>query len=281
MKNNKVIVISGFSRGGTNLLWNILQSHPEICSVRYETGTIFRKRRHKFSRVISLLKKLNLLHTSFGKKVLDSRFYRYKLSNYTHDENRFKFKDEPYTKDEVRNTALCFKSTDLDITYTGFLSEMYPQLYFIGLTRNGYAVAEGHYRRGESVTDFAKQYQQVADEMKSYSDKLDHFKLVRFEDMLNDPFSLANDLYKFLGCEPSSLDKLRLKSKKVIKEDGTHGEIYGKSGNKYWFDKTTIKDIIKPDVNSNQIKNLNSDQISEFNAIAKDALSYFGYQVIQ
>lgn len=261
-------------------MWNILQSHPEICSVRYETGTIFRKRRHKFSRVISLLNKLGLLQKSIGKSILDYQFYRYKLSNYTHDENRFKFKNEPYTKDEVRDTALCFKSTDLDITYTGLLSEMYPQLYFIGLTRNGYAVAEGHFRRGESVTDFAKQYQQVSEKMRSLSENLKHFKMVRFEDILNDPFTMANDLYKFLGCEPSKLDKLRLKSKKVIKEDGTHGETYGKPGNKYWFDKTTIKDIINPDVNSNQIRNLNSTQISEFNAIAKDALSYFGYQVI-
>jgi hypothetical protein len=133
-------------------LWNILQSHPEICSVRYETGTIFRKRRHKFSRVISLLNKLGLLQKSIGKSILDYQFYRYKLSNFTHDENRYKYEDQSYHISEVRNCALCFKSTDLDIHYTDLLLEMYPQLYFVGLTRNGYAVAEGHYRRGESVT---------------------------------------------------------------------------------------------------------------------------------
>jgi len=279
MKNNKVIVISGFSRGGTNLLWNILQSHPQICSVRYETGTMFRKRRHNFSRVISVLRKTGLLRKPIGKSILDYQFYRYKLSNFSHEENRYKFEDEIYTKDEVKNCALCFKSTDLDINYTSHLSEMYPQLYFIGLTRNGYAVAEGHYRRGESITDFAKQYQQVAEKMKLLSDKLDNFKLVRFEEMLNDPFHLAKDLYEYLDCEPVELNKLRLKSKKVIKKDGAHEEIYGKPGSKYWFDTETIKDLIKPDVNNNQIKNLNSKQISEFNSIAKDALSYFGYQV--
>lgn len=223
-------------------MWNILQSHPEICSVRYETGTIFRKRRHKFSRVISLLKKLGLLQKSIGKVILDYQFYRYKLSNFTHDENRYKFENKPYNKSEVRNCALCFKSTDLDIHYTDLLLEMYPQLYFVGLTRNGYAVAEGHHRRGESVTDFAEQYREVAHKMKLLSEKLEHFKLVRFEDMLHNPFGLAEELYEFLECKPVNLEKLRLKSKKVIKKDGSHGKIFGKPGNKYWFDKNTIKD---------------------------------------
>jgi hypothetical protein len=116
--------------------------------------------------------------------------------------------------------------------------------------------------------------------MKLLSEKLEHYKLVQFEDLLHNPFGLAEELYKFLECKPVNLQKLRLKSKKVIKKDGSHEKIFGKPGNKYWFDKNTIKDIIKPDVNSNQIKNLNQGQMSDFNAIAKDALSFFGYEVV-
>lgn len=280
MKNDKVIIISGFSRGGTNLLWNILQSHPQICSVRYETGTIFRKRRHKFSRVISLLKKSKLLHTTFGRLILDYKFYNYKLSNYKHKENRYKFKDQPYSKNEVRDTALCFKSTDLDIRYTEILSEMYTNLYFVGLTRNGYATAEGHYRRGESITSFADKYQKVAEQMQYFKSKLEHFKLVHFEDILNDPFGISKELYSFLDCEPIELNMLRLKSKKVINKKGEHDENYGKSGQKYWLDKNTISEIIKPDVNENQIQKLTAEQISEFNEIAGGALKFFGYKVI-
>lgn len=280
MKNKKVIVICGFSRGGTNLLWNILQSHPEICSVRYETDTIFRKRDHFFSKVIALLKKANLLHSTMGKSILDYQFYRYKISNYKHEDNRFKYDGVPYTKAEVSKTALCFKSIDQDIKYTDLLSEMYPQLYFVGLARNGYAVAEGHYRRGQSIKDFAEQYQYMADEMKMLKKKLKHFKLVRFEDMIKDPFGLSRDLYDHLGCDPVNLDKLRLKSKKVIMKDGTHNQTFGTAGNKYWFDIDSIKKIIKTNVNKNQIEVLSRSQILEFNSIAEDALNYFGYEVI-
>jgi len=280
MKNLKVIIISGFSRGGTNLLWNILQSHPEICSVRYETDTIFRKRDHTFSKVISLLSKTSLLNTKLGMSILDNQFYRYKMSNYKHPENRYKFDDVFYTKKEVSKTALCFKSIDLDIDYTTLLLEMYPQLYFIGLSRNGYAVAEGHYRRGKSIDSFAIQYKYMADQMKLYQNKVSHFKIVKFEDMLVDPFALSKNLFEYLSCKPSELEKLRLKSKKVIMKDGTHDQAYGASGSKYWFDSESIKEIIKTDVNKNQIKKLNMSQILEFNSHAEDALNYFGYEVI-
>ena len=33
MKNQKVIVVNGISRGGTNILWNMIQSHPAVCGV--------------------------------------------------------------------------------------------------------------------------------------------------------------------------------------------------------------------------------------------------------
>jgi hypothetical protein len=213
--------------------------------------------------------------------ILDYQFYKYKLSNYKHEDNRFKFEGIPYTKSEVSKTALCFKSIDQDIKYTNLLSEMYPQLYFVGLARNGYAVAEGHMRRGESIKDFAQQFQNMADEMKSLKQKLKHFKLVRFEDMINDPFEMSRDLFEYLECTPLTLDKLRLKSKKVVMKDGTHNQTFGTAGNKYWFDSESIRKIIKKDVNKNQIQNLNHSQISDFNSIAGDALNYFGYDVIE
>jgi hypothetical protein len=41
MLNEKVIVINGISRGGTNILWNMVQSHPVVCGAMYETDQLF------------------------------------------------------------------------------------------------------------------------------------------------------------------------------------------------------------------------------------------------
>ena len=62
MKNNKVIVIYGFQRGGTNIVYNIFQSHPLVCSPNdLETGEIisqnYRIRSHKkFGYLIKRIK---------------------------------------------------------------------------------------------------------------------------------------------------------------------------------------------------------------------------------
>ncbi len=45
MKNKNVVLLIGLSRGGTNIAWNVLQSHPGICSPIYETGELVAKTR--------------------------------------------------------------------------------------------------------------------------------------------------------------------------------------------------------------------------------------------
>lgn len=32
MSKEKTIVINALARGGSNILWNMLQSHPQVCS---------------------------------------------------------------------------------------------------------------------------------------------------------------------------------------------------------------------------------------------------------
>ena len=280
MRNKKVIVVSGFSRGGTNILWNIFQSHPEICSASFETGTIFHKKRHKFSRVISVLRRTGLIRFKPFLHLMDYQFFRYKMRNYTDRQNKYKFEGETYNKEEVKNAAICFKSVDYDIFHTDHLLRMYPDLYFIGLARNGYATAEGHLRRGRSVQDFGKLYNKIAGRMEKYSRELKKFKLVKFEDILEHPFKVAGELFEFTDCRPVELEKLRLKSKKIIKKDGVHQATFGVQGEKYWFDKKSIGDILDPGVNKKQLERLDRDVIEEFNNEAREALTFFGYEIL-
>lgn len=82
MLNKKVILLSGFSRGGTNIAWNILQSHPEICSARYETGQILRKRNPIIlNRLLSIINKIGLGRSKLAFKYLNYKFHYLKMSN--------------------------------------------------------------------------------------------------------------------------------------------------------------------------------------------------------
>ena len=42
MRNRRPIFLVGLSRAGTNLVLNLLRSHPEVCSPRGETHEVFR-----------------------------------------------------------------------------------------------------------------------------------------------------------------------------------------------------------------------------------------------
>lgn len=116
--------------------------------------------------------------------------------------------------------------------------------------------------------------------MQTYSREFKNFKLIHFEDILKDPFKMSSVLYQFLNLCPVQLNKLRLKSKKIINKDGNHEEAFGIDGQKYWFDRENIHEIIDPDVNKNQLKNLPPEAILIFNEQASKALKLFGYEII-
>ena len=122
MFNKKVILVVGFSRGGTNILWNILQSHPEICAPRHEIGPILTYSEHlKFGRFYARLKKYGLSKTFIVKKLVDYQLYRYKMENFIDQNNKYKYENELYSRVEVANASLCLKSVDRDVFLTDYL----------------------------------------------------------------------------------------------------------------------------------------------------------------
>ncbi|MCG8366392.1 MAG: sulfotransferase [Pseudanabaenales cyanobacterium] len=272
MLNTKVIVISGFARGGTNIAWNLLQSHPEICSPIYETGELFyRSWALWFCRLLAE-------QIIDYQRIIDNQLFRFKLLSLKHPDDRFIAEGELYTHEQIANTALCLKSVNRDIFLTDLLLKVYPDLYFIALTRNGYALVDGYLRRGRTAARVGQLYYQISEEMKRYADVILRFKMIKFEDILQNPFEVIEDLSTFLDVCPRQLEKLRFKSKKVITEQGEHRVIFGKERRKYWFDRESINQILEPNVNQRQIDRLSDEMIDEFNREASPALEFFGYE---
>lgn len=282
MINKEVILVSGYSRGGSNLLWNLLQSHPEVCAPRYEMGTIFRNhQRLKFAKFIQIARKLGIINTSLLHRMIDLELYRHKMQTLSRDDNRYKYEDEPYAREEVKNSVLCLKSVDDDIDETDLLLEVYPGLAAVFLVRNGYAVAESHLRRGRPVAETAELYKRVGKKMSQYAKRTKKSMFVTFEEILSDPFSLSEKLYQFADLKPETLNKLRLKSKKVVNKEGRSEPAFGEADRKYWFDRNSIQEIIVPDINQKQVSTLSPEQIRTFNEIAADTLIDFSYSVIE
>ena len=274
MLNKKVIVLSGFARGGTSIAWNVLQSHPDIVAARYETGALFKK-----SRLLHLFNSSRSFgRSAIGFRVVDYLLFRSKMESLRNPDSHRAGTAIPSTRKQVKQAALCLKSVNEDVLLTDLLTSIYPDLYFIALARNGYALADGYVRRGKTAGQAGRLYYRVSKEMKRYADLIPRFKMIRFEDILRRPFDVAEDLFAFAEVHPRHLERLRLKSKRVIGNEGEHSVAFGTENRKYWFDRNSISQLLDPNVNQRQIDRLSSAMIDEFNREAGSALEFFGYE---
>ena len=298
MRNQKVIVINGFQRGGTNIVYNIFQSHPSVCSPNnLETGEIisqnYRLYKYPKTKLIKyFIKRLKLKFYRFLNKQFilnsfiififgnfyDNIFYKYKKKNYTDPFNKFKYENEIYSKKEVKNSVLCLKSVHNDVLLTHFLNRIYNNIFFIGLVRNGYALCESWIRRGKDAKFSGLKYQKFCKKMIKDSKKLNNYMIVKFEDILKDPFKITSELYKFTQLEPKLLKKLRFQVKKILTAEGDHRIKYGKERGKYWFDSTSMKNLIDQNINKTQIQKLSDSDKEGFEVYANPILKFFNYK---
>ena len=109
------------------------------------------------------------------------------------------------------------------------------------------------------------------------SKRIKNYKIIKFEDILKDPFQTATELYEFAKLKPTSVEKLRFKSKKILMKDGNHKVKFGKVDAKYWFDSKGIIDLINPNINEIQIQNLSNLDKKIFERETKSILEYFNY----
>jgi hypothetical protein len=274
MLNRKVIILSGFARGGTNIVWNILQSHPKIVAPPHETGELFAK-----SKMLRLLKRTPSDGIfPLGARLIDYTLFRYKMESLRHSDNRYIYAGVLYSREQMKRSALCLKSVNNDILLTHLLAKVYPDLYFIALTRNGYSLADGYIRRGQTARDAARLYRQMSEEMQRYASIIPRFKMLHFEDVIQRPFEVARDLFAFVDVQPCDLEMLRLKAKRIINDRGEHSVAFGGEDRKYWFSKGNIDQIIDPSIDQTQMTRLTDEMLDEFNHEAGSALEFFGYE---
>ena len=84
-----------------------------------------------------------------------------------------------------------------------WLQSVFKNSYFIGLSRDGRAVAEGIYRRRNiPIVKGIAQWIKANTIMLDDSVFLKNFKLVRYEDLVDNPSNVIRDLFHFIGVDP-------------------------------------------------------------------------------
>lgn len=292
MLNKAPIFLNCFSRGGSNILWNIFLTHPDVCSPIRETLEIFRTGMTRpqmagykltlLSRQPRLLDQWNLEERppvpKAAQNYFDCELHEWKMKTLEDPEMKFKNETEVYTREEVEKARLVAKNNNGTILLTPMLCEMYPDVTFIALARDPFALYESFKRRQiiPDVEKFAAFYQRIAGKMLEDAEKLPNYHLIKFEDVLKEPIAAVKQLYEWTNLDASKVKKLRFKAKPHLQADGSHTSELA-VGHHYWFAPDEVYQILEKDINSLQASRVDEKERETIVQVCGDILQRLNY----
>jgi hypothetical protein len=295
MINKAPIFVNGFQRGGTNILVNLIVSHPEVCAVG-ETQKIF------YGRDKEPLAKRWLQRASYLPIFLAARqhifwperfsernklpdpvmrytdwiFYRNKLSA---DHHQAPTAAIPIDKAQRAGVRFLCKNVNGVVFASHVFADMYPDATFLGLIRNGFALCESFVRRGWTAERFGRMYETVCQKMIKDNQTLTNYHLVRFEDIIDDPAGSTREVYNYLGLDIGLVPRFRLQAKKSMDKNGERRYSFGGMVDRevHWFPIDQLENYIQKDVNQNQIDRLSKEDQRTFLRYAQGSMEVLGY----
>lgn len=290
MLNHAPIFVNGFQRGGTNILVNLISSHPNVDWIA-ETHMVFygddwdSRFRKWMDRVFYLPILVGTRqHIFWINKVGERNPVPKLLWPYV---DMLLYRKHLRTLDEGRSISMngettrpLFKNVNAMTLNTKLFAEMYPDATFIALMRNGLALCEGFMRRGWSVERFAEMYNQVCREMIEDAEQLPNYHIVRFEDLLASPETVLPQIYAAAGLEFHRDQRFRLQAKKSMDKDGKRRYMFGGDEDReiHWFELKQLRGQFRTDVNDNQIARLSEQDRLDCQARIGEYMQHFGYR---
>lgn len=274
----KAIIINSMGRSGSNLLWNLLQSSPDVVSPGKEFHELFGVTgwRRKLWRWTSA----SASHLPVAKGRLQQKIRQKLVEEKVHramnSEDRFKSPQTEYTAQEAEAATICFKIMGDDLVLNDAVARSFDAACFIGLVRNGFALCEGNMRRGTTPERIGRDYHRFVSRLLAFSKHCDNFTLVRFEDMLANPAETATKLYQSCGVRPPLTGEFRLKVKTTVTgQEHTVGA--EKVNTKVWVSEDDLPSFFDAGINASQIYGVSQDDGRRFLSQAAQAMTALGY----
>ncbi len=296
--NKRPIFVVSFAYGGSNILLNLLRSHPDVCSPRGELNEVFKgkpterraTRTAKFMRYLPciLIERADIFRvqswaeprpfTPLTQHLIDRIFYGEKFRARHVSQNLYKTEHVLRTDAEIASSRLMCKNLDGLIFVSRELARMYPDATFLGLIRNGLAVCEGHVRRGYVLEEIARSYELGCQRMIEDSTTIPNFHLIRYEDMIARPREMLETIYGLADLPIDKVEKVRLQTKRIIQPDGSHAIVHNTEWKQVlWYPLDEFHKHFVRDANENQIKRLTPAQRDAVIAHCERSLRHFGY----
>ena len=245
-KPEKWVFIVGCYNSGTTLLAELLGTHPAISALPTEGHFIT----DEFIKDYDV----GLPRMWVG----NERLFRLTENDLGPDASRIK--REWAMRLDTQKTIFLEKSPP-NSARTRWLQKHFENAHFIGIVRNGYAVAEGikrkakpqHVPEGWSIAEAIWQWKRGNEILFADAKNLKNYMQISYEDLAADTDRCLDSITKFLEITP-------------FHEKSMSGEF-----------KIHERSQAVENLNSVSIKNLTNTQIKEINAIASDMLDDLGY----
>lgn len=291
--SERLYVIAGMSRGGTNLLWNVVQSHPAVIDSYFELNEIFgRKTAIGFADKVKVeLEALCGIRQAAVRQLIVERLAHFARKSFDEDTfNREKRPGVRYQSGEFPSLTVCTKlvsSWETDplrkvlrrndaLKYLPLLERTFGEVRTVFLVRNGLAVAEGWRRRGAPIIDAAHWYRRYVLRYEAYvAQHPGKAMIVRFEDLLADPFEVAGRVYRALDLDGPPPETLRIAIKPTIRANRDVVNTTQKT--KLWVTRQNWREHIDATINDAQIAAMSAGDCERFVEINRDLMARYGY----
>jgi hypothetical protein len=282
MQPRNLILVSGFERGGTNILWNLICSHPgvlttgrelnEICSRRFGLSTSW-----KLALEASVVPRLPC--PGWIVDLVGDRIVSFAEQHALESWGRYKTSTAIYDHEEMSSLPICTKSVstwpptfmhgllqrNYPLKYNYVLRKAFERVKVIYLIRDGEALCNGWMRRGCSPYLAGVWYRRIISGILSdQRSRPQDISIINFREVLEDPFGLAQRLYAFLELEDLELEEYHLKSKQVLSAEGSHEVRLGSVNQMLWVPRSEIDQYLDRRVDETQRTMLSEDQRTEF-----------------
>jgi len=305
MINKAPIFLNCLTTGGSNILWNLIVSHPGVCSPTTETHSGFANGfNHGMNKAPRPWHWISFSWSGFAllaltgqprffdvrntrprrpvsrlaEWIIDRALYLGKMKGLDDEGLKFKSPDILYTAAEMRAARLCAKGNNGLIFLNDVFRRMYPGARFMGLARHPLSVYESWKRRGAVRTpaEFAPLYNAIVGHMADERDGRSDYRLFLFERMVTDPMALAREVYGFLGLDYETQRVFRMQAKKHYQADGTYGTSL-EERKYYWFSGEEFAAQLDSDINRRHAEALPAEEARAVLALTEVMRGRLGY----
>lgn len=235
--------LGGCTNSGTGLFRMLVAKHPDVA--------VLSKEGPNATTLLPNDERCNLPRRLFG---LYPATYRLTEA----DLPRFDFNAILRDWAEYWDTSkrVLFEKCPANATRMRLLQAAFPKARFIGLVRNPYAVSEGiRRRRGHDLHDCARHWTEANRIMLEDAAHLNHFLLIRYEDLTSSLPETMSKVWSFFGITPIALDEDEI------------------------LDRHNITDVPQPVRNMNQLSldALNGSERDAVRQVCRPFAEQFGY----